>query len=58
MCERITAPLAVSSDFMQAHLLAFITPFCRELNNHAETAFIVNSALLEVFVRSDYKENQ
>lgn len=57
MCERITAPLAVSSGFMQAHLLAFITPFCRELNNHAETAFYRQlSTLLEVFVRSDYKK--
>ncbi|MBP6121192.1 MULTISPECIES: TorD/DmsD family molecular chaperone [Providencia] len=49
--------LRTSNDFMEAHLLAFITPFCRELNNHAETEFYRQlSTLLEVFLRNDVKK--
>lgn len=55
--ENINAPLQASAEFMEAHLLAFMTPFCRELNNHAETVFYRQfSTLLEVFTRNDHKK--
>ncbi|HGN1704932.1 TPA: molecular chaperone [Providencia rettgeri] len=46
-----------SSEFLNAHLCAFITPFCRAVHNHAETVFYRQlSSLLELFLRSDHKK--
>ncbi|KGI83416.1 molecular chaperone TorD, partial [Exiguobacterium mexicanum] len=45
-----------SSAFLDTHLLAFITPFCRAMHNHAETLFYRQlSSLLELFLRNDLK---
>lgn len=49
--------LQASSLFLNDHLLAFITPFCRDLHNHANTSFYRQlSALLEPFLRNDQKK--
>lgn len=64
-CTELTAELTdeskvllqASSLFLNNHLLAFITPFCRDLHNHANTPFYRQlSALLEPFLRNDQKK--
>lgn len=54
LTDESKALLQVSSLFLNDHLLAFITPFCRDLHNHANTPFYRQlSALLEPFLRND-----
>lgn len=57
LTDEIKRLLDASSTFLNDHLLAFITPFCRELHNHANTPFYRQlSALLEPFLRNDDKK--
>lgn len=52
--QQVCGSLETSHQFMHAHLLNFITPFCRNVHNHAQTEFYRSaSALLEAFIRHD-----
>ncbi|BBV01771.1 molecular chaperone [Providencia hangzhouensis] len=54
---KVNALLLGSATFLNTHLLAFITPFCRSMYNHAETVFYRQlSSLLELFLRNDIKK--
>ncbi|WP_369311355.1 molecular chaperone [Providencia rettgeri] len=57
LTDETKALLQASYTFLNDHLLAFITSFCRELHNHANTPFYRQlSLLLEPFLRNDQKQ--
>ena len=57
LTDEINGLLHTSADFIESHLLTFITPFCQQISSQAETPFYQQlSHFLEAFLRHDLKQ--